>query len=1782
MTELPNIANVEVEDFTFTIEDAPKQQNLTTIPETPQVAVPSLESAFTIEDSEVEEDFEFTIEDAPQETEPFIGQIIDPNRNQLGLGFERGVEEVFDTLGGGLTVAGSVPGLGFVRNWGEQLSAASRAELEKLPMPNQPDVIALWNKLQSGEAGPDEAMDWLAYTIGNAGPSMAAALGAGVVGSAFAAPLGATAVGGMIGLGGMSYLLGAGEVYNNLRDQGFDEPVAAAKAGIPIALLDVIVPGRVMGKVLGKSIWRAKSTPGNLVGQSVKREIARDKGKRVGGEFLLSAGSEGLTEAGQEAIGAAFESPITGDDFFSPQTAARMINAFAAGTVVGGFAGAGGQVISETFHGRTDKPLLLYDGDSPVAPVDVTQLDGDEFVVPPSEPSGDPLAGLNTPEDVEIIISIDEEKPPLEPGVIAEETLWNDPNLRTNQAPKGASRLLPTHGAFILANEMDNKARYVELATLFSPILTDTGEAAKADVQGVRIYSGTAGSFARKNISFRDDTFIEDRKGSFGLHVEVNNSVRYDNDTMTMSSNVPMTPVQYDSTMLHEMIHHEMAVVSRLAPTRVEEQAMLRDSHTHGAQFVQRMQEVSEAAGIPITTTHNYRYKQFTPTSLRTTMGLRKAPAPKIAKELVDTLIGFGKVTTLLTQSPQTAAMAFKVLALKSFLDSRNLKKETITKLINDAAGVKQEEVQLMLERVVKFYANPAAPVVELYHSGPEAMKMQAQAQMTAPDNTHLVIAEPQSLADYQTDGEGNYVVEAQNVIDLNEKMGHVLAEAWLSILTPEMRERLEQVYLEENRQLKDSETMPFGEWAVRMSPLTQEFPELNRLDSALRSQHAETAIPTSYEQWLDDLAGQTQMPMANTTRDVPNPGRGSTATKDEGESLFKLFGILEGIPKNERDDFSAALDKSNWFIDNVLTLLQFEKLNKHIQPLVNYVSEVQEWWASKTQFTSMAVDRATEWEHNLSKKGFDGLSRFLLQRTIQSFEKERVLDGAELDALARKHKVTPEARILAEKITGDMREVIAQFKALQMEEVARLREEGNDVQADQLEKETNEEYGILENRDYFPLSRFGKHVNIVTAANNLKYQGKDFKKGDTIVRRQYDRAIDAKADLPSMRKEFKADKFSVGQATMTEADYSFQGFAPSLVRAMENELNLSKKQRGDLNDIMIRLAPGQGFMKHHLKRRGIEGFSEDGVRVYKDYMLHASNHFARLKHYRALSGHINDLKGQSVSIMKAGGNSKKRNRIVNYMNEHYKYLMDPGTEAASIRSFIFKWYFVGNMRQGIINMTQVPLFTWSNLAAQFGDVSAGRVLAGAYRDVFRAMRNPEAFSDLENQLLEQGIKGGFLNESFATELAAQDHGSLLARQIPKGQFGRMAGRLTDWGLLPFKATESVNRKVSFLGKIRLMQEQGITDPTQLFEGGRETVQTTQFEYNRWARIPLTRGNTKLGSLAPVAFMFKSYLQGAIWFYAKEPGRGRAVAAMLLLGGLMGLPGSEDVSDIIDGLGTRLAQAMGMKDPLVDSKKLMREALVALNVHPDLAMHGVSRYTMGLYGLNHFAGLPIPALDVSSSVSLGRVLPVLPGLASVTGEPRDKVERAVVELAGVAGSLGVGMGRAMFSDNAHDWQQVAPPAIRGYIQSGRAWMDGGYADRSGARLVPIDPFDNEHSAELLASAILAANPTRVTRAKEKNWAIRESRMYYMVRRELVLKDLAFSTIARDPEGRADALKALRLYNHTAPPGLRISSKDMKKSLESRIKNRRLREMGLPSERRFVQLYREFDPAFPQD
>lgn len=318
----------------------------------------------------------------------FLQSIRQPSRGRLfSKGFEAGGQQLKQLYGGALQALGA-------EETGTELVMGAERRLRQLA-PFQRDFTDV--DVGSADRG---LIDWFVANLGQQGPMLlesiatglagaalgtaAAGPGLGTAGGAIAGFFGKKAykdkvieaaaryragqvakdsaefallknasalAGGLIGSGAGEYIIGVGDVYNELREQGANPDDAAARltaaaAGLPYAALSILPEALIVGRILG--VGGRAALP---AGTSLRRRGGELLRRGVTGAAVYG-GIEGVTEVGQEAL----TMGVSGQDLTSPEAINRFINSFAAGAAVSGVLGGAANLRSRKPDGTPAPP----------------------------------------------------------------------------------------------------------------------------------------------------------------------------------------------------------------------------------------------------------------------------------------------------------------------------------------------------------------------------------------------------------------------------------------------------------------------------------------------------------------------------------------------------------------------------------------------------------------------------------------------------------------------------------------------------------------------------------------------------------------------------------------------------------------------------------------------------------------------------------------------------------------------------------------------------------------------------------------------------------------------------------------------------------------------------------------------------------------------------------------------------------------------------------------------------------------------------------------------------------------------------------------------------------------------------------------------------------------------------------------------------------------------------------------------------------------------------------
>jgi hypothetical protein len=897
----------------------------------------------------------------------------------------------------------------------------------------------------------------------------------------------------------------------------------------------------------------------------------------------------------------------------------------------------------------------------------------------------------------------------------------------------------------------------------------------------------------------------------------------------------------------------------------------------------------------------------------------------------------------------------------------------------------------------------------------------------------------------------------------------------------------------------------------------------------------------------------------------------------------------MDCVDKEAKDNIDANLDSFGRWVKYGFTLLQQARTNPHIPELQNYVENIRQAWTSKMKVSAKANDNLKLWQ-KLGGPRAQKLADYIFHVMDLSFAQGRRLNKNELLTEAQKKGLDQDTFSLYVDIDRHMVETLSRIENLMV-----LNVEGNSKlhpnTIKTLTDKIKSDFALQRNRNYFPAASFGDHLIEIRAKGDLKYQGRDFKKGETVALEFFESERDMKGGLENVEKHFPGAKFIHRTQRLSKEVSAFRGFPPSLIENFDHG-TISEQELKTFNTVVAKMLPSRGLLKNLNKKRGIAGAARDVQRAYASYFQEASNHVMKLEWKPALVQGVAALEARAEAAL--GPNAHVAGDIAQAMKNHLNYFLHPGNELSNIRGMVFLYYFAYVPKQAFVNTLQLPMGTWPQLASMSNPATATVELARAMKDITQSFnfretlkiqnpmglpasaqfdQNAPGMDDQDRKVLQLGYEAGFVDESAMSEMAAMAGNRPLERLLPYfDKADKLARDMLELGVLPFKLTEEYNRRVTLLAAARIVRKQG-GDIDEQFRRGREAVDLTQGEYARWNRPVFMRNK------AAIFTIFRTFQQNNLYFFLMGPAKRYAWTVALLMGGLKALPGSDDLMKIIDMLGGLLFGPGGKPE----AEKHIRQLADYIGLHPDLVMNGIARSSFGMHGLGSMMGLPVPEIDVSTSIEQGRVVPGVEAVSRFAAGQSSGTQfggEFAEQIFGPLGSVAMGLFRAAQKGSGTDRVLAASPkAIRNAVNTFRYLHNEQITTSRGEKLLDVDTTDPEQVAEVLAYGG-GFTPARISRKYENYFAKKEAENYYKGLRSQLYSNYSIALASKSRESIADAKQAIADFNKKAPKGFGISQDNLKKSVISRTRNRNLREQGKPSQKEFLNLYRELDRLYP--
>lgn len=459
---------------------------------------------------------------------------------------------------------------------------------------------------------------------------------------------------------------------------------------------------------------------------------------------------------------------------------------------------------------------------------------------------------------------------------------------------------------------------------------------------------------------------------------------------------------------------------------------------------------------------------------------------------------------------------------------------------------------------------------------------------------------------------------------------------------------------------------------------------------------------------------------------------------------------------------------------------------------------------------------------------------------------------------------------------------------------------------------------------------------------------------------------------LAELHKRFPPDKFDyqVGEAT-PKAVQALN--IPAMERAFA-ALNLKQGSNGAkiIDDLMHQVYEQRkaGLRK---QSQNVPGYSVDFERALSDYVRQTSAIIARMSTR-------NDVDSAYDALQ-----SHPSKEVRDYWEKHKQHTEDEGGDYAGLRKLGFFMFLWGTLGAVGMNLTQTPLVTQMQLGTWAG-LRAPGLAHGALLEALRSMKigregleldfDALGKTDAEKAMLKKLRAEGRFDPSISEDIAGSN---LSTRRAVRPHLSKLK-RVYEIGASAFNASETANRVAAALAYFRAAQNPQLRDKMKQVYSKDENfkelvgnkadpmdiarfgVDETQFIGGKINRAPIMRG------VGAVVLQFKTYIANYIRLMHKNFTRmgpqgkmagGIMLISLLMAGGLMGLPGAEDLL----GIAEAILGAAGI-DPMLEYR--FREWLDDAG----FGEYGAEVLTRG-FGRDVFGS----GVDIGSRLGMGNIFP---------------------------------------------------------------------------------------------------------------------------------------------------------------------------------------------------------------
>jgi hypothetical protein len=607
----------------------------------------------------------------------------------------------------------------------------------------------------------------------------------------------------------------------------------------------------------------------------------------------------------------------------------------------------------------------------------------------------------------------------------------------------------------------------------------------------------------------------------------------------------------------------------------------------------------------------------------------------------------------------------------------------------------------------------------------------------------------------------------------------------------------------------------------------------------------------------------------------------------------------------------------------------------------------------------------------------------------------------------------------------------------------------------------------------------------------------------------------------------------NLDEAVFTQGSLPPGSFIAKVMTQLNNQ-GASDELKNNVYQSYLALFPAESLAKNFMKADNVRGMERDIVRGYGETMIKWARKLAASKYNPEIDRALGEIREQGN---KASEDPNKKSAFAAAKNVlgQSSFFHNPtyGKAVSAATTFSYFNYIAGNISSALVNLSTLPMFSWSILGARYGFDKSSSALFNSSKVTMNYIFNKKVPAKY-NKLFEELSNHAQLEHTLAREV-------LEGRRQRTQDFTGLKARVIDGLSIPFNNTEVLNRGATAVAAYDLARSGNLAmgiKPMNEADAIRYAINTTK-QINT-SGLSATAPRYMQHPAGRIFFTFKTFIWNSAYvvarafhqaFKGETPAVQREARRQLLgiygmtmaFGGVNGLP----FMGILTTLSTMIEAMFGDDDEPWDLEVEMR------SFFGDLLYKG---------GVNY-----VTNLEVSNRVGVANDL-------IFRDDPRSVAENGYVLTAmsqafGPLGSFALGAGRGAElvaqGEVARGLESMVPSFVRNGMKAMR------FAEE-GALNLKGEPIVEDISAYNTLMQVVGFSPADLSNVYEEISLKKEFERDVLQRRARLLNKFNMAKKAGDTDLEEEVRTEINAFNEDREdPKARITPETLRRSQAAR-------------------------------